>query len=85
MASRSKKAHLVLETPDNTESSSSSESDNSEAEEEEDMTSTDELQVRPSFKCLFCWTFFFESQLLKRSQIIVILRIWVCASFIKSL
>jgi len=45
MASRSKKAHLVLETPDNTESSSSSESDNSEAEEEEEMTSTDELQV----------------------------------------
>ena len=45
MASRNKKPHLVLETPDNTESSSSSEaSDNSEAEEE-DMTSTDELQV----------------------------------------
>ena len=45
MASRNKKPHLVLETPDNTESSSSSEaSDNSDAEEE-DMTSTDELQV----------------------------------------
>ncbi len=46
MASRNKKPHLVLETPDNTESSSSSEaSDNSDAEEEE-LTSTDELQVR---------------------------------------
>lgn len=45
MASRNKKPHLVLETPDNTESSSSSEaSDNSDAEEEE-LTSTDELQV----------------------------------------
>ena len=53
MASRNKKPHLVLETPDNTESSSSSEaSDNSDAEEEE-LTSTDELQV--SFFRLCFW------------------------------
>lgn len=55
MASRNKKPHLVLETPDNTESSSSSEaSDNSDAEEEE-LTSTDELQVRV-FAFTFDWT-----------------------------
>ena len=46
MASRNKKPHLVIETPDNTESSSSSESENSDVEEEEDLTSTDELQVK---------------------------------------
>lgn len=46
MASKSKKPYLVLETPDNTESSSSSDaSDQSDAEEEEELPSTDELQV----------------------------------------
>ncbi len=60
MASRNKKPHLVLETPDNTESSSSSEaSDNSDAEEEE-LTSTDELQVKV-FAFTFDWTLFLRN------------------------